>query len=140
MWGETVLTILLDENLEGYAAYLTRLVFSPEWSEISSMLGVRIVTLEQVGLSKGTPDEQIWELCQQQQFFLVTDNRNEEKPDSLERMIRTNNRPTSLPVFTISDVNRFRNEHNYVEAVVAKLLEYLFDADNILGAGRLYLP
>jgi hypothetical protein len=45
-----------------------------------------------------------------------------------------------VPVFTISDIARFRSERDYVEAVVAKLLEYLIDADNIRGAGRLYLP
>jgi hypothetical protein len=52
-------------------------------------------------------------------------------------MIRTRNLPISLPVFTISDINRFRFEREYVEAVVVKLLEYLSDADNILGTGRL---
>jgi len=55
-------------------------------------------------------------------------------------MIRTRNLRTSLPVFTISDIKRFRSDRDYVEAVVAKLLDYLVDADNILGTGRLYLP
>jgi hypothetical protein len=31
-------------------------------------------------------------------------------------------------------------DREYFEVVVAKMLEYLFDADNIVGAGRLYLP
>jgi hypothetical protein len=69
-----VLTILLDENINGYAEYLSRFV------------------------------------------------------------------PTSLPVFTISDIHRLRSEREYVEALVAKLLECLMDADNLRGAGRLYLP
>lgn len=66
--------ILLDENIDGYAKYLSSFLFSPE------------------------------------------------------------------SVFTISDINRLRSEHEYAQAVVAKLLEYLFDADNIRGTGRLYLP
>jgi hypothetical protein len=135
-----VLTILLDENIDGYAEYLSRFLFSPAWSEISSLLEVGIVTFEEVGLAKGTPDEQIWEVCQQQQFYLLTDNRNEDKPDSLGAMIRTRTLPTSLPVFTISDIHRFRSERDYVEALVTKLLEYLMDTDNLRGAGRLYLP
>jgi hypothetical protein len=135
-----VLTILLDENIDGYAEYLARFVFSSAWSDISSLLGVRIAKFEEVGLAKGTPDEQIWEFCQQQQFYLLTDNRNEDKPDSLEAMIRTRTLPTSLPVFTISDIQRLRSERDYVEALVTKLLEYLMDADNLRGAGRLYLP
>jgi hypothetical protein len=45
-----------------------------------------------------------------------------------------------VPVFTISDMQRFRSEREYVELVVAKLLEYLLDVDNLRGVGRLYLP
>ncbi len=135
-----MLTILLDENIDGYAEYLSRFVFSPAWSEISTALGLRIIKFDEVGLNKGAPDDQVWELCQRDRCYLLTDNRNQDKPDSLESMIRTRNLPTCLPVFTISDINRFRSEHNYAEAVIAKLLEYLFDADSLLGVGRLYLP
>jgi predicted MPP superfamily phosphohydrolase len=133
-------TILLDENIDGYAEYLSQKIFSSAWSDIGSLLGVRIVQFEDMGLAKGTPDEQIWELCQQQQLYLLTDNRNQDKANSLETMIRTRNLPTSLPVFTISDIHRFRSDRDYVEALVAKLFEYLIDAENLRGAGRLYLP
>ena len=135
-----MLRVLLDENIEGYADYLSRHLFSPTWNDISSSLGVNIATFEQVGLGKGTPDEQIWQFCQHHQLFLLTDNRNDDKPDSLEFIIRTQNLATSLPVFTISDIHRLRVEREYVEALVAKLLDYLMDAENLLGAGRLYLP
>ena len=101
---------------------------------------MRIVSFDDVGLAKGTPDERIWDFCQQQQFYLITDNRNRDNPDSLEAMIRTRILPTSLPVFTISDIHRFRSERDYAESLVAKLLEYLMDADNLRGTGRLYLP
>lgn len=47
---------------------------------------------------------------------------------------------TSLPVFTISDMNRFRSERAYAESVVARLMEYLASADNLPGTGRLYIP
>jgi len=59
-----VLTILVDENIEGYAEYLSRLLFSSTWSDISSLLGLRIVKFEESGLVKGTHDEQVWEFCQ----------------------------------------------------------------------------
>jgi len=134
------LTILLDENIDGYAEYLSGFVFSFAWSDISSSLGVRIVNFQEVGLTKGTSDEQLWELCQHQRFYLLTDNRNQDKPASLETMIRTRTLSDSLPVFTISDIQRFRSQRDYVEALVAKLLEYLMDADNLSGVGRLYLP
>jgi len=35
---------------------------------------------------------------------------------------------------------RFRTERTYAQAVGEKLLEYLFDADKLGGAGRRYLP
>lgn len=135
-----MLRILLDENIDGYTNYLSRHLFSPTWNDISSSLGVSIATFEQVGLAKSTPDELIWQFCQDQQFYLLTDNRNDDKPDSLESVIRASNLPTSLPVITISDISRLRTEREYVEALVARLLEYLMDAENIRGAGRLYLP
>jgi hypothetical protein len=135
-----VLRILLDENIEGYADYLTRQIFCPTWNDISSSLGISIATFEQVGLEKGTPDEQIWQFCQDQQFYLLTDNRNADKTDSLESVIRTRSLRTSLPVFTICDLSRLRTEREYVEALVVRLLEYLMDAENIRGVGRLYLP
>jgi hypothetical protein len=135
-----VLRVLLDENIDGYADYLSRHLFSPTWNDISSSLGVSIATFEQVGLAKGTPDEQIWQFCQNRQFYLLTDNRNDDKPGSLESIIRTLNLPTSVPVFTISDIPRLRTDRDYVEALVARLLEYLMDAQNLRGLGRLYLP
>jgi hypothetical protein len=135
-----VLFILLDENIDGYKDYLSRLVFSSAWNEISTALGVHIVDFKEVGLAKATSDEQVWEFCQKQRLYLITDNRNQNTPGSLESMVRTRNLPTSLPVFTISDIARFRSECDYVEAVVAKLLEYLLDAVNIQGAARLYMP
>ena len=46
----TVLTLLLDENIDGYAEYLSRFVFSSAWNDLSSSLGVRIVTFEEAGL------------------------------------------------------------------------------------------
>jgi hypothetical protein len=68
--------VLLDENIDGFAEYLLRHLFSAAWNDISSSLGLSIVTFEQVGLAKGTPDGQIWQWYQDQQFYLVTDNRN----------------------------------------------------------------
>ena len=60
--------------------------------------------------------------------------------DSLESIIRSRTEATSLPVFTVSDVSRLRSDREYGDAVIAKLLEYLMDADNIRGTGRLFLP
>ena len=41
---------------------MSRDLFSPTWNDISSSLGVSITTFEEVGLARGTLDEQIWEV------------------------------------------------------------------------------
>src|SRR5262249_11197049 len=85
--GQTVLRILLDENIEGYADYLSGHLFSAAWNDISSALGVSLATFAEVGLAKGTSDEQIWQFCQDHELYLLTDNRNDDKPGSLESTI-----------------------------------------------------
>ena len=137
---KTLATILLDENLEGYASYLSRCLFGDAWSELSLSLDLQLITFAEAGLAKGATDETIWELCQKERLYLLTDNRNEDDIDSLGVMIRTRNLPTSFPVFTISDMNRFRSDRFYAEAAVARLLEYLASAENLPGTGRLYVP
>lgn len=133
-------TILFDENISGYASLLARILFSPAWDEISRSFDVRLATYDDVGLKPGTTDDQLWEFCQANRIYLLTNNRNEDDPLSLETMIRTRSLDSSVPVFTISDVERLRFERDYAENVAVKLLEYLAAEDNIRGAGRLYLP
>ena len=41
---------------------------------------------------------------------------------------------------TFADANRVLSERSYAELVADRLLEYLYDMDNLRGAGRLYLP
>jgi hypothetical protein len=43
-------------------------------------------------------------------------------------------------VFTLPGPDRVYHSAVFLDRVVEKLLEYLLDADNIRGVGRLYLP
>ena len=72
--------------------------------------------------------------------MLLTDNRNEDGPDSLEATVRIHTTPISLPVFTISDVRSLSSDARYAGRVIERLFVYLLELDNIRGAGRLYLP
>jgi hypothetical protein len=78
--------------------------------------------------------------CQAEELILITANRNNDGPDSLEATIQAHGTPQSLPIFTLADPNRVLSERTYAEAVADRLLEYLYDIDNLRGAGRLYLP
>src|SRR5262249_18882340 len=93
-----------------------------------------------IGLVPESTDVVVWQTCQQQGIYLITDNRNQDDQDSLEATIRTQNRPTSLPVFTIGDAQRLRNSREYTSEVIETLLIYLLEEDNIRGTGRLFLP
>jgi hypothetical protein len=71
---------------------------------------------------------------------LITGNRNDDGPDSLESVVKDENLPESLPIVTISDPDRLLRDRLYTEKVAERLLEYLFAIDDVRGAGRLFVP
>lgn len=59
--------------------------------------------------------------------------------DSLEQTMREENTTNSLPIFTIGNPDRF-DERSYRERCVTRLIEILFDLENYMGAGRIFIP
>lgn len=82
----------------------------------------------------------MWRRCQEKQALLITGNRNDDGPESLESTIRAGNTPQSLPVFTIGDAKRTMVDREYSDAVIWTLIEYLLRIDGLLGTGRLFIP
>ena len=82
----------------------------------------------------------MWQCCQDNQLLLLTDNRNDDGPNSLEATICRRNAPHCVPVFTIGNVRAILTGHDYVDRVIERLFRYLLELDNIRGTGRLYLP
>lgn len=72
-------------------------------------------------------------------MIILTANRNMKGNDSLEQAIRKDNTMTSLPVVTIGNKERL-DEQNYREQCASRLVEILFDIDNYMGVGRVYIP
>jgi hypothetical protein len=132
--------IMSDNDIQGQFTELVRLLQSQEWSEIWKGLGMSIETFDTLGLAPNASDRDVWQRCQLHQVLLITGNRNQEGPDSLETTIRTLNQSDSLPVFTLADATRFQHSRAYADRVVARLLDYLMYLENYRGAGRLYLP
>ena len=132
--------IVPDNDLEGQFESLLQRLTSETWGEEWGYLGVTVYSLETLGLARDSSDREIWEVCQKQQVVLITGNRNDDGPDSLESTIRQNNTPESLPVFTLANAARMQHDRSYAERVVERLLEYLFDLEKCRGTGRLYLP
>jgi len=132
--------IVADIHMKGPVADLARAMQGGSWAEFWNELELALVTFEDVGLTATSTDEEIWHKCQERQLILITNNRNQESPDSLEATMRRHNSATSLPVFTISDLDRFRKDRDYAERVLERLYECLLDMERLLGTGRLFLP
>jgi hypothetical protein len=135
-----VKAILSDVNIEGHVQILVNILESAAWQGVWTLFNLQAYTFRDLGLDAKTPDVVLWQVCQQQEIILITSNRNDDGPDSLESAIRTMNTVHSLPVCTIADADQVLHSRAYAERVVVKLLDYLIDIDNFRGAGRLYLP
>ncbi len=132
--------ILADNNVLGHLAILQRIWQNAFWCEVWDTLNLRIYTLPDIGLDTSAPDPTIWQECQARQFVLVTANRNDDGPDSLETTIRDQNTASSLPVITLADAKRIQHDRDYANRVAVKLLQYLFEIDVVRGTGRLFVP
>lgn len=132
--------ILADVNIQGHVDLLMDLVRSDEWIEFWQFLELTYVRFGDVALADDASDADIWQLCQDQGYVLVTSNRNRDSADSLEATIRSRGTSDSLPVLTLADPERLRNDRQYAGRVVVSLIQTLLDLDAVRGAGRLYLP
>jgi hypothetical protein len=135
-----VIQLLADANVEGHMARLLLLMQTEYWREVWDHLEIRSCNFQDAGLSRDDTDAHVWQVCQQQQLSLLTNNRNDDGPDSLEATIRKHNTATSLPVFTFSDADRIYHSKDYAERVVESLFDQLLRIDELRGTGRLYLP
>jgi hypothetical protein len=116
--------ILADNNVIGQVTHLVRLMQAKPWEEFWKELGLVVCQFNDVGLLPTATDVEVWQQCQARELILITDNRNDDRPDSLSAAIRNFNNPSSLPVFTIADVERFRTNPVYREEVVIALYDY----------------
>lgn len=132
--------ILADIHVTGPVDDLVREMQSEQWVEFWNHLGLALFHFDDVGLTPTSSDLEIWQRCQAEQLVLITNNRNEDSPDSLEATIRLHNRSDCLPVFTIGNLDNFRLSRPYADRVLKRLYEYLLDIDSLRGIGRLFLP
>lgn len=132
-------TIMADHDIEGQLKDLPQILLLPEWSGWWVEHGCKIETFSSLGLSENAPDSVVWQTCQAHQVVLVTRNRNDDDPDSLQATILHLNQADSLPVITISKPQEFRRR-SYAERAAVRLLEYLSEIDKFRGTGRLYIP
>ncbi len=132
--------ILADINVGAQVRALLSIWTSDTWRDYWHDLGLATESFPTLGLSHDTSDDVIWRTCQREGLVLITGNRNNDGPDSLEAAIRDANPPGSLPVITIADTDRVLQDRLYAERVAERLLDYLMRIDEVRGVGRLYVP
>jgi hypothetical protein len=132
--------LMADANIPGQVDRLTKRMQAEDWSDFWTYLQLSLLTFADVDLIPADSDVVVWQRCQERRIFLWTSNRNAKEDDSLEATIRSQNTPQSLPVFTIGDADRISLDSSYCERVIEALFDYLLEAENIRGTGRLFLP
>jgi hypothetical protein len=137
---KTVKGILADNNVTGQVAYLVHLMQNEPWVDFWKELGLTLVRFDDLGLAATATDLEVWRRCQTDELLLITDNRNDDSPESLTATIRKFNTPDSLPIFTIADLDRVGVSRDYDERVLWTLYDYLLRIDEVRGTGRLFLP
>jgi hypothetical protein len=130
---------MADHNIEGHFRALVLILEQEPWKGIWEELDVAVRSFESLGISPDIGDAELWQLCQANDIVLITANRNNGAPESLEEVIRRHNTPTSLPVLTLANPLRFAQERAYAEEVAEQVLTYLVDLDNYRGAGRIFV-
>jgi hypothetical protein len=132
--------ILADINTRGPVDALVRAMRAEPWSEFWNELDLALYHFEDFGLTDAASDLEIWQMCQQERLVFITNNRNQDSPDSLEAAMRQHGTLDSLPVFTIADLDKFRKSRAYAARVVERFYEYLLQMDRMRGTGRIFLP
>ena len=127
---------LIDHNLEGYAIHLLGTLVSQGWLELFS---IRFMMFDEAELAVDSSDRIVWRFAQDNQMILLTANRRMKGIDSLEQIIREENTSTSLPVLTISSLDRF-SDREYREQCAVRLVDILLDLENYRGVGRIFIP
>jgi hypothetical protein len=131
-------TVLSDHDCEGQA----RAIFDVlGWMGYPDWLPIQLRTFADAGLDASADDEPVWRFCQDHGYLLLTGNRSSKAGSrSLERVIRRLVTEQSLPVLTISNLQRVEPDPDYCRRCAECLAEIVLDLDNYRGTPRLFLP
>ncbi len=131
------MNFLIDHNLGGHAEVLLGNIASQGWLEL---LPIRFITFKEMNLSIDSSDRIVWRLAQAHQMVLLTANRSMKGENSLEQVLREENKVDSFPVITIGDADRCLADRVYRNRCVDRILEIVLDIETWMGVGRLFVP
>ena len=131
------MNFLIDHNLGGHAEILLGNIAGQGWLEL---LPIRLVTFKEMNLSIDSTDRIVWRIAQSNQMILLTANRSMKGEDSLEQVLREENKVDSFPVITVGDADRFLADRVYRNRCVDRIVEIVLDIETWMGVGRLFVP
>lgn len=130
--------ILSDHNCECQAESIFA---SLRYNGLIPFIAVKLLFFEDIGLHHSTDDKTLWQLCQGQNYLLLTGNRTaSDGVKSLEYVIYNLVQPSSLPVITIGNLDRINAEPHYCWSCAEDLVEIVLNLDSVRGTPRLYIP
>ncbi|MBX9678818.1 MAG: hypothetical protein K2X38_08630 [Gemmataceae bacterium] len=118
--------LLSDVNIEGYLAYLERLLETLGLRKILEGSNIQCATFADLGLDPKTDDRTLWNWRQKHQWTLLTDNRNSNRLDSLGTTLADSWKSGHPPVITIANKRRFQRDGAYAQAVAAQIGDIMF--------------
>jgi hypothetical protein len=131
------MNFLIDHNMGGHAEILLGNIASQGWLDL---LPIRFVTFKKMNLSIDSNDRIVWRIAQSNQMILLTANRSMKGENSLEQVLREENKVDSFPVITIGDADRFLADRVYRNRCVDRIIKIVLDLETWMGVGRLFFP
>jgi len=131
-----MIPVLADHNVEGQADQLWGTLVARGWLDV---VPLRLFRLVDLGLPDNSTDRVVWRFAQAHRMLLLTGNRRQIGPDSLQQTIHDENHAAAFPVITIARLDRIADKR-YRERCAERLAEIAFDLASFMGTGRLYIP
>lgn len=134
--------LLADANVAGQQRRIVDLLNRSGLLEILAELGTEFALLSDIGLPHDIDDRTLWERCQREGWVLLTDNRNDDGPTSLQATLVDAWTPGMLPILTLADKQQFDRRAAYRERVAADVADILFGLKygEYGGRDRIFVP
>ena len=130
--------VMADANSIGAVDRLVAVVRADdELRELWEALEVGLLTLRDVGLGFDAPDSDVRRVCAARDIWLVTNDVNNDGPDSLEAALAAE-RGDELPVLMV-DQQAVLHDSPTCHSVALELLEKIADGDLLRGTRRVWL-
>jgi hypothetical protein len=131
-------TLLSDHDCEGQ---VERIRYSLQKFGYIEWLGIEILSFETAGLLITSTDEEVWQFCQENGYYLLTGNRGTKAKDaSLHVVLNRSANEKSLPVITIGNLNRVIKDKTYCNTCAEAIAEIILNVEQYIGTPRLYIP